>query len=202
MIYLDYAASTPADEEVLKEFIKVTKENYANPNSSHELGHQALNKINEATSKIASLLHVNSDEIIYTSGATESNNLSIRGTALRYKNRGKHILVSSLEHNSIISSCTALQENGFEIELIPVTKEGTIDISCLKQMIRPDTILVSVCSVDSELGLVQPIEQIGELLKQYENIVFHTDASQSIGKVTIDYRNCDLITIAPHKFYA
>lgn len=201
MIYLDYAASTPADEEVLKEFIKVTKENYANPNSNHELGHQALNKINEATSKIASLLHVDSDEIIYTSGATESNNLAIRGTALRYKNLGKHILVSSLEHNSIISSCTALQENGFEIELIPVTKEGTIDISCLKQMIRPDTILVSVCSVDSELGLVQPIEQIGELLKQYENIVFHIDASQSIGKVTIDYRNCDLITIAPHKFY-
>ena len=201
MIYLDYAASTPVDEDVLNEFVKVTKEDYANPNSNHELGRQAFNKINEATAKIAEFLHVEPDEIIYTSGATESNNLAIRGTALRYKNRGKHILVSSLEHNSIISSCTALQENGYEVELIPVTKEGIIDISCLKQMIRPDTILVSVCSVDSELGLVQPIEQIAELLKQYENIVFHTDASQSIGKVTIDYHNCDLITIAPHKFY-
>ena len=201
MIYLDYAASTPVDEDVLNDFIKTTKEEYANPNSNHELGLHAKNIIDESTNKIAELLNVSSDEIIYTSGATESNNLAIIGTALRYKNIGKHILVSSLEHNSIISSCTYLQEKGFDIDLIPINKNGLVDIDILKSMIREDTILVSICSVDSEIGLVQPVEEIGEFLKNYDNIVFHTDASQAIGKVRVDYSNCDLITIAPHKFY-
>ncbi len=201
MVYLDYAASTPVDDEVLDNFIKTTKEEYANPNSNHELGLHAKNIIDESTKKIADLLNVESDEIIYTSGATESNNLAIRGVAERYKTRGKHILVSSLEHNSIIASCLYLQENGFDIDLIPINKEGLIDIEKLKSMIREDTILVSVCAVDSEIGLKQPIEEIGNFLKTKENIFFHTDASQAIGKVHIDYSNCDLITIAPHKFY-
>ena len=201
MIYLDYAASTPVDEDVLNNFIKVTKEEYANPNSSHDLGKHAKKLIDEATNKIAKLLRVESDEIIYTSSATESNNLVIRGIAERYKNNGKHIIVSSLEHNSIIASCTYLQENGYDIDLLPVTNEGLVDIDALKNMIRKDTILVSICAVDSEIGLTQPIEEVGEILKNYENIVFHTDASQAFGKVKIDYSNCDLITIAPHKFY-
>ena len=201
MIYLDYAASTPVDSDVLDNFIKVTKEEYANPNSNHDLGARAKNIIDEATNEIAKILNVESDEIIYTSGATESNNLAIRGVAERYKTRGKHILVSSLEHNSIISSCTYLGENGFEVELIPVNREGLVDIDALKSMIREDTILVSVCAVDSEIGLKQPIEEIGKLLKIYENLIFHSDASQAIGKVNIDYTYCDLITLAPHKFY-
>lgn len=201
MIYLDYAASTPTDEDVLDNFIKTTKEEYANPNSNHSKGLHAKEMIDKATLKIAKLLNVLQEEIIYTSGATESNNLAIRGIAERYKNRGKHILVSSLEHNSIISSCTYLQENGFEIDLIPVSSSGLIDIEALKNMIREDTILVSICAVDSEIGLKQNIEEIGIFLKKYENIIFHTDASQAIGKVNIDYTNCDLITIAPHKFY-
>lgn len=201
MIYLDYAASTPVDEDVLENFIKVTKEEYANPNSNHDLGLNAKNLISESTNKIADLLHVLPEEIIYTSGATESNNLVIRGVAERYKNNGKHIIVSSLEHNSIISSCTYLQENGYDVDLIPINHNGLIDIDALKSMIRKDTILVSVCAVDSEIGLTQPIEEIGALLKEYDNIIFHTDASQAVGKVNIDYSNCDLITIAPHKFY-
>ena len=201
MIYLDYAASTPVDEDVLDNFIRMTKEEYANPNSNHELGLNAKKTIDESTDKIAKLLDIESEEIIYTSGATESNNLAIRGVAERYKNKGKHILVSSLEHNSIIASCTYLQENGFDVDLIPINRDGLVDIEVLKSMIREDTILVSVCAVDSEIGLKQPIEEIGELLKTKENIVFHTDASQAFGKVKIDYKNCDLITIAPHKFY-
>ena len=201
MIYLDYAASTPVDEDVLNNFIKVTKEEYANPNSNHELGLKAKSLIDESTNKIANLLNALPEEIIYTSGATESNNLAIRGTAERYKNKGKHIIVSSLEHNSIIASCTYLQENGFDIDLIPINNNGLVDIEALKQMIRDDTILVSVCAVDSEIGLTQPIEEIGKLLKEYDDIIFHTDASQAIGKVKIDYKDCDLITIAPHKFY-
>ena len=201
MIYLDYAASTPVDEDVLNNFVSVTKDEYANPNSNHELGIRAKNLIDDATNRVADLLHVLPDEIIYTSGATESNNLAIRGVAERYKNKGKHMIVSSLEHNSIISSCTYLQENGYDIDLIPINADGLVDVDTLKSMIREDTILVSVCAVDSEIGLTQPIEEIGKFLKDYENVIFHTDASQAIGKVNIDYSNCDLITIAPHKFY-
>lgn len=201
MIYLDYAASTPVDDEVLNEFIRVSKEYYANPNSNHTLGMEAKSVIDEATKNIAKLLNVKNDEIIYTSGSSESNNLVIKGVCERYKSRGKHILISSLEHNSIVSSCTYLQELGFEVEIIPVDKYGIINIDELKKMLRDDTILVSITSVDSELGIREPIEEIASILKEYPNCFFHTDASQAIGKVNIDYSDVDLITITPHKFY-
>jgi len=201
MIYLDYAASTPVDDEALNEFIRVSKEYYANPNSNHTLGMKAKSIIDEATKNIAKLLNVKEDEIIYTSGSSESNNLVIKGVCERYKSRGKHILISSLEHNSIVSSCTYLQELGFEVEIIPVDKYGIINIDELKKMLRDDTILVSITSVDSELGIREPIEEIASILKEYPNCFFHTDASQAIGKVNIDYSDVDLITITPHKFY-
>ena len=201
MIYLDYAASTPVDDEVLNTFYETTKKYFANPNSHHKLGLQAKELIDKSTLKIAQNLNVLPDEIIYTSGASESNNLVIKGICERYKSKGKHILISSLEHNSIVAAATIMQELGFEVELIPINKDGLIDINKLKEMIKEDTILVSVCSVDSEIGLKQPIEEIGELLKQYPNCVFHSDASQSIGKININYENVDLVTIAPHKFY-
>lgn len=201
MIYLDYSASTPVDSDVLELFYNTTKKYYANPNSSHKLGRKLKELIDKCTLNMANNLHVLPEEIIYTSGASESNNLVIKGICERYKNRGKHILISSLEHNSIVSSATIMQEQGFDVELIPINKDGFVDIDSLKKMIREDTILVSVCSVDSEIGLRQPIEKIGELLKDYPNCFFHTDASQAIGKVSIDFTNVDLITITPHKFY-
>ena len=201
MIYLDYAASTPVDDEVLNTFYETTKKYFANPNSHHRLGLQAKELIDKSTLKIAQNLNVLPDEIIYTSGASESNNLAIKGICERYKSKGKHILISSLEHNSIVAAVTIMQEIGFEVELIPIDKNGLVDINKLKEMIREDTILVSVCSVDSEIGLKQPIEEIGKFLKQYPNCVFHSDASQAIGKVNINYENVDLITITPHKFY-
>lgn len=201
MIYLDHAANTKVDKEVLDKYYDTALNYYGNPNANHEFGKRSQKLIEESTNIIAKTLNILPEEIIYTSGATESNNLAIKGICERYKNYGKHILVSCLEHTSIIASATVMQELGFEVELIPVDKNGLINIETLKQMIRNDTILVSVCSVDSELGLVQPIEEIGKLLKEYPNTYFHSDASQSIGKVTIDYRNVDLITIAPHKFY-
>lgn len=201
MIYLDYAASTPVDDEVLNTFYETTKKYFANPNSHHKLGLQTKELIDKSTLKIAQNLNVLPDEIIYTSGASESNNLVIKGICERYKSKGKHILISSLEHNSIVAAATIMQELGFEVELIPINKDGLIDINKLKEMLKEDTILVSVCSVDSEIGLKQPIEEIGELLKQYPNCVFHSDASQSIGKININYKNVDLVTIAPHKFY-
>lgn len=201
MVYLDYAANTPPDLEVLDKFYEVTKKYYGNPNSVHQVGRDAKRQIDEATKNIANLLGVDPEEIIYTSGATEANNLAIKGICERYKNYGKHIILSSLEHNSIISSANVMQDSGFDVDLLPITKEGLVDIDALKSMIREDTILVSVCSVDSEIGLVQPIEEIGKLLKDYPHTFFHSDATQAIGKVSIDYTNVDLVTIAPHKFY-
>lgn len=201
MVYLDYAASTPVDKRVLDKYYSTMLECFANPNSSHRLGLLAKEKIDKASLKIAKYFHIKPTEIIYTSGSSEANNLAIKGIAKRYKSYGKHILISSLEHNSIIASATSLQEEGFEIELIPVNNKGYIDIDILKEMIREDTILVSVTSVDSEIGLRQPIEEISKIIKEKKHCFFHTDASQSIGKVDIDYEDVDLVTIAPHKFY-
>ena len=201
MIYLDYAASTPVDKKVLDLYYDTVLKYYANPNSSHKLGIEARNLIDDSTNNIASILGVLPCEIIYTSGASESNNLVIKGICERYKNRGKHILISALEHNSIVSASTYFQERGFEVELIPVNKDGLIDITALKNLLRDDTILVSVCYVDSEIGLKQPIETIGEILREYPNCVFHTDASQAVGKISTNFNNVDLVTITPHKFY-
>ena len=201
MIYLDYASSTPVDNEVLDLFYDTTKKYYANPNSSHKLGIEVKKIIDECTLNIANNLHVLKEEIIYTSGASESNNLAIKGICEMYKNKGKHILVSSIEHDSIVGAAASMQLFGFEAELIPVNKNGLVDIIALKKMIREDTILVSVCAVDSEVGIKQPINEIGELLKNYPNCFFHTDASQAIGKIEIDFDNIDLITISSHKFY-
>ena len=201
MIYLDYAASTPVDKKVLDLYYDTVLKYYANPNSSHKLGIEARNLIDDSTNNIASILGVLPCEIIYTSGASESNNLVIKGICERYKNRGKHILISALEHNSIVSASTYFQERGFEVELIPVNKDGLIDITALKSLLRDDTILVSVCYVDSEIGLKQPIEAIGEILKEYPNCVFHTDASQAVGKISTNFNYVDLVTITPHKFY-
>lgn len=201
MIYLDYAAATPIDNEVLDTYYEISKKYYANPNSSHKMGLEAKELIKECTNNIANTLNVLPEEIIYTSGATESNNLVIKGICERYKNRGKHILISALEHNSIVSAVTSMSEKGFEVEVIPVTKEGIIDIEALKDMLRKDTILVSICTVDSEIGLKQPLNEISKVLKEYPNTIFHTDASQAVGKVDIDYSLVDLATITPHKFY-
>ena len=201
LIYLDNVAASFVEDEVLDIFYNTTKKYYANPNSIHKLGREENKMISDSTLRIANMLKVLKDEIIYTSGATESNNLAIKGLCLSYKNYGKHILISSLEHNSITSSVVSLERLGFEVEVIPVTDKGIVDIESLKNMLRDDTILVSVTSVDSELALRQPIEEIASILKYYPNCHFHTDATQSIGKVTIDYSNVDLITINPHKFH-
>lgn len=201
MIYLDYAANAPVDKEVLDVFNEATVKYFANPNSTHKLGVEAKEAIDKATKNIAKNLGVSEDEVIYTSGASESNNLVIQGLPERYKSRGKHIIISKLEHSSIVAPASHMQDLGYEVDMVGVTKDGIIDIEELKSLIREDTILVSITSVDSELGIRQPIEEIGILLKDYPNLYFHTDASQIIGKDYIDFTNVDLVTIAPHKFY-
>ena len=201
MIYLDYAANTPIEKEVLDTYYQATMYYFANPNANHSLGLQAKDIIDQITKKISEQLHVLPEEIIYTSEASEANNLAIKGILERYKHRGKHILISPLEHNSILSSLTKMQELGFVVEMLPLKKNGQVDVAQIKSLLKEDTILVSVCSVDSELGIRQPIEEIGKVLKDYKYCFFHSDASQAIGKVAIDYQNVDLVTVAPHKFY-
>ena len=171
MIYLDYAANTPIEKEVLDTYYQATMKYFANPNASHTLGLQAKEVIDQTTKHIAEQLHVLPEEIIYTSGASEANNLAIKGILERYKHRGKHVLISPLEHNSILSSLTKMQENGFIVEMIPLKEDGQVNVEKMKSMIQEDTILVSVCSVDSELGIRQPIEEIGEVLKDREKTI-------------------------------
>lgn len=201
MIYLDYAANAVVDKRVLDAFNEATLKYFANPNSTHKLGLEAKNRIDEASKNIAKNLGVDSEELIYTSGASESNNLVIQGICNRYKSRGKHIIISKLEHSSIVAPASYMQSLGFEVDLVNVNKDGIIDIDELKSLIRDDTILVSIIAADSELGIRQPIEEIGKLLKNYPNLYFHTDASQIIGKDHIDFTDVDLVTLAPHKFY-
>lgn len=201
MIYLDYSATTPVNQEVLKTFNKVTMDYIGNPNSSHRLGFQANDLINKATNQIASLLDINASEIIYTSGATEANNMAIKGIAFRYQNRGKHIIVSPLEHSSVYGPLNYLQTLGFEVDFVNLTEDGLVDLEHLKSLIKETTILVTIGSVNSELGLLQPINEIGKIIKEYPKCYFHVDATQSLGKHSFSFDNVDLASFSAQKFY-
>lgn len=201
MIYLDYAANTPAHEEVLKSFVDFSTRYIANPNASHALGQATKIVLDEATERMAQLLGVQKSEIIYTSGATEANNLALKGIAYQYRRKGKHIITTYLEHSSITSTVTALQNAGYEIDFVDVLQNGQIDLQHLKELLRPDTILLSLSHVDSEIGIKQPLKAIHELLQEYPNCFFHVDATQAIGKIKVNLEDVDLLTFAPHKFY-
>lgn len=205
-IYLDYSANTPVDSEVLKVFQDSTMKYFANPNSTHKLGIEANDKIDESTNKIINLFkeytNIKDDlEIIYTSGSSESNNLAIKGLVKSYRENGKHIISTFLEHSSVSSPLTYLKEEGYEIDIVDIKNDGKIDLESLKNLIRKDTVLVSVCYVDSELGTIQPIEEIGKIIKEFPNCYLHVDCTQAIGKIPVDLQNVDLISFAPHKFY-
>ena len=201
MVYLDYSATTPVNNEVLDSFIKSTKEYIGNPNSLHELGVKSNNIIESATRQIANLLNVNEDEIIYTSGASESNNLAIKGICEKYKNRGMHIITTQLEHSSIYGPLDYLKENGYEIDYVKLDKNGLIDLNNLKELIREDTILVTISAVNSEVGIRQPIEEIAKIIREYPKCFFHSDMTQAIGKININLNDIDLISFSAHKFY-
>ena len=201
MVYLDYSATTPVNETVLDTFNRVCLEYPGNSNSLHSLGVKSKELEDYSTKKIAKLLNVNASEIIYTSGSSESNNMAIKGVCNKYKNRGKHIITTYLEHSSVISPLNYLVNEGYEVSYVKIKDDGRVDIDNLKELLRNDTILVSVCAVDSEIGLVQPINEIGELLKEYPKCIFHVDCTQAIGKINIDFTNIDLASISAHKFY-
>jgi len=201
MIYLDYSATTPVNKEVLDSFNKACLDYVGNPNSFHSLGVRSNDLINSATKQIADLLKVKESEIIYTSGATESNNLAIKGITLKYQNRGKHIITTALEHSSIYGPISYLESFGFECDFVNIDKNGLVDLEHLKSLMRDDTILVSINSVNSEIGIIQPVKKIIEVLKKYPKCFFHMDMTQSIGKIDIPFDDIDLISFSGHKFF-
>lgn len=201
MIYLDYAANTPVDDEVLNEFILATKKYIANPNSNHPLGKEAKDMIDKCSENIAKFFDTKKESIIYTSGASESNNLVIKGVCEARRKYGNKIIISAVEHSSVLAPCNYLLEHGFDVVIIPLTKDGIVNLDILRKEIDNKTILVSICSVDSELGTVQPISEIANIVKEHKNVIFHTDATQAVGKINLNYHNVDFITFAPHKFY-
>lgn len=201
MIYLDYAADTPVRKEVLEAFNEASKQYFANPNANHGLGKEAKVQIEALTAKIAELLKIKPQELIFTSGATESNNLAIKGVAEQYGRKGKHIITSYLEHSSVTGPLSYLQEKGYEVDYVNLMAGGRINLEHLKELLRPDTILLSFAAVDSELGVVQDLAAIKRLLEDYPNCLLHVDATQAVGKVDIDMESIDLMTFTAHKLY-
>ena len=201
MIYLDYSATTPVDKRVLDTFNKVSLEYPGNSNSLHSLGVKSKELEDYLTEQIAKMLKVKKNEIIYTSGASESNNLAIKGICNKYKNRGKHIITTFLEHSSIIAPLNYLSNQGFEVDFVKIDDNGQVDLEDLKNLMRDDTILVSISMVDSEIGLKQPIQEIANIVKNYPKCFFHVDCTQAFGKVPVDLTSVDLASMSAHKIY-
>ena len=201
MIYLDYSANTPVDARVLEQFCAVERRCIGNANSHHQAGSAAKAEIDAATIKIASLLGVQPAEIIYTSGASEANNFALKGLARLSRHVGRHIISTPLEHSSVSGTLTALQEQGYEIDLLDVKQDGTVDLEHLKDLLRPDTICVAVTLVDSELGVVQPVQEIAAILKAYPHCHLHVDATQAVGKIPVSFVGVDTMSLTAHKFY-
>ena len=202
-IYLDYSATTPVDPRVAQKMIPWLTEHFGNPASrSHAFGWEAEQAVEEARAQVAALVNADAKEIIWTSGATESNNLAIKGAAHFYQGKGKHVITVKTEHKAVLDTVRELEREGFEATYLDVQENGLIDLEVLKAAIRPDTILVTVMFVNNEIGVVQPIAEIGELCRE-KGIVFHVDAAQATGKVDIDLDTLkvDLMSFSAHKTY-
>ena len=201
MIYLDYSANTPVDPRVLEVYCRTEQNFIGNPNSTHCAGQAARAEMARVTESIASQLGVQPAEIIYTSGASEANNLALKGIAQASRHIGKHIISTQLEHSSVGASLSVLQQQGYEIDLLNVNRDGKADLAQLRELLRKDTILVAVCAVDSELGTVQPIQEIAEIVKPYPGCRLHVDATQAVGKTDLWLDGVDTMSFTAHKFY-
>ena len=202
MIYLDYSATTPVSYDVLESYNKATRDYIGNVNSIHSLGMKSRALYNSATRQIAELFSIMESEIIYTSGSTESNNMALIGAAMRYKNRGNHLIVSKLEHPSIYSICDYLETQGFKISYVNNDEEGLIDFEDLRRKMKPETILVSICGVNSETGVRQPLKTIRQIIKKENNLtIFHSDLTQAVGKSSVNLHDVDMASISSHKIF-
>lgn len=202
MIYLDYTSTTPVRDEVLDTFNKVSKEFWGNPSSLHKFGILSDNLLKVAREQLRKLLDANEYEVIFTSCATESNNLAIKGVA-HNSSQGKHIITSIVEHPSVYNTFRSLEEEGFDVSYLKVNKEGRISLEDLQKTIRKDTILVSLMFVNNEIGTIMPIIEVGKLLKKFPNIIFHVDMVQALGKIPVELEKMkiDLATMSSHKIY-
>ena len=202
-IYLDYSATTPVDPRVAEKMIPFLCEHFGNPASrSHAYGWEAEKAVEDARAEVAALVNADAKEIIWTSGATESNNLAIKGAAHFYKGKGKHVLTLKTEHKAVLDTVRELERQGFEATYLDVKEDGLVDLDVLRAAIRPDTVVVSIMFVNNEIGVVQPIAEIGEICRE-RGVVFHVDAAQATGKVDIDLQNLkvDLMSFSAHKTY-
>ncbi len=202
MIYLDYSSTTPPRKEVLDSFVESSERFIGNANSLHKLGLDARKLMEKAEEQVASLFSVLPSEIIFTSSASEANNMALKGIAQFYQTRGKHIVTTKLEHSSILETCTFLESQGFIIDYVPVDSFGQVHLEELEKVLRKDTILVSIHQVNSEVGIIQDVSKIGSFLKKnYPKVFFHVDGTQSVGKMPVCLDNIDLFTCSAHKFY-
>ncbi|UDM49418.1 IscS subfamily cysteine desulfurase [Cupriavidus sp. MP-37] len=202
-IYMDYSATTPVDPRVADKMIPYLREQFGNPASrSHAYGWEAERAVEEAREQVAALVGADPREIVWTSGATESDNLAIKGAANFYSGKGKHIITVKTEHKAVLDTTRELERQGFEVTYLDVKDNGLLDMDVFKQALRPDTILVSVMLVNNEIGVIQDVEQIGEICRE-KGIIFHCDAAQATGKVAIDLNQlkCDLMSFSAHKTY-
>ena len=200
MIYLDNAATTKTAPEVVEAMLPYFTEHYGNPSSIYSLGAESKKAVTEAREKIAGCLGVEPNEIYFTAGGSESDNWAIKATAEAYKEKGKHIITSKIEHHAVLHTCQYLEKQGYEVTYIDVDEQGVLDLEMLKKSIRPDTILISVMTANNEIGTVQPLKEIGAIAKEH-GILFHTDAVQAFGQIPIDVEEChiDMLSASGHK---
>lgn len=203
MIYFDNSATTMPYDEVLDTYVKLNQRFYGNASSLHNFGGKAEQLITKAREQIADIINVKPQEIIFTSGGTEANNLAIKGTAFQYRNRGNHIITTAIEHPSVLEPCRQLEEMGYKVTYIPVNSEGIIAAADVEAAITDETILVSIIHVNNEIGSIQPIKEIGDIVKKHSKIIYHVDNVQGVTKVPINlYENSiDLCTFSAHKFH-
>jgi len=202
MIYMDHSATSPVDPQVLKEMLPYFKENFGNASTLYSLGREARTAMEKARKQVASLIGANPDEIYFTSGGTESDNIAIKGTVNRLQNQGHHIITSAIEHPAVEETCKYLEKNGFEVTYLPVGAEGIVKVADVEAAIKKETILITVMHANNEIGTIQPIAKIGELANE-KGIYFHTDAVQTVGKIPVDVNELkvDMLSISAHKLY-
>lgn len=201
-VYLDHAATTPLHPEVYSLMCRFMKDTFGNPSSIHSFGREARKWVEEARQQVADLIKASPEEIYFTSGGTEADNLAILGTAAARRKKGNHIITSSIEHHAVLDTCKYLEKNGYEVTFLPVDRYGMVDPDDVRKAIRRDTILISIMHANNEIGTIEPIEEISRISREHE-VIFHTDAVQTAGKIPVDVEalGVDLLTLSSHKIY-
>jgi cysteine desulfurase len=201
-IYLDHNATTPLRAEVLEVMIPYLKDHFGNPSSLHHFGQEAKKGIEDARESVADFIHSDPSEIVFTGGGTAANNLAIKGAARARREKGKHIITSSIEHPAVLNPCKSLEQEGYQVTFLPVDRHGRVDPDEIKSSIRPETILITIMHANHEVGTIQPVEEIAEIARNHA-VLFQTDAIQSLGKIPVDVKTLgvDLMSISAHKIY-